>query len=314
MWAAITVGRASRLDIWQHGLASRFEFVYRISVVCANLEEGPSGSLIKTDAYTRLDPSEKGAISYFLGLDFVKLFAEIHLHTPWLMHVDVYHNAFDVECPSKSRPDLFGRNTSGEWIIAESKGRTKRFDRATLQKAKEQSTKLTTIANERPVLRFGAVTYFNEDRTGLGQDRLALCVSDPPANQNNEKIVNFPLRRTDFFKYYYRLVRSFLSGQSDTQVELHQNDKFVVSTLPEVDLRIGLRTDLIGSETPESIEEVDSADLFERRPETPMTPAEFRTLTQHGVLYNSPIYIGHDGILVELGPSWKKLSDRLLSP
>jgi hypothetical protein len=145
IWAAITVGRAGWQDILHDGLFSRFEIVYRVAIIGANLFEGPSGALAKTEAYRRLDPSEKAAISYFLGLNVVKVFVGACLDTPWLMHLDVYGKKFDAECPSKSRPDLFGLNTFHDWIVVESKGRTNQCKTSDLTKAKEQSEKLSSI-------------------------------------------------------------------------------------------------------------------------------------------------------------------------
>src|SRR5689334_2089708 len=90
VWAAITVGRGSLAHVVQHGQFSMFEIVYRSAILYANLLERPDGYFGRSQAYDGLDPSEKGAISYFLGLTLTKAFAEQMLRIPWLMHVDVY--------------------------------------------------------------------------------------------------------------------------------------------------------------------------------------------------------------------------------
>ena len=68
--AAITVGRRGLRDVWRHGQHSWFEMNYRAFMLCANLQTSHSDHIIKTSAYKSLDPSEKSAISYFLGLTF----------------------------------------------------------------------------------------------------------------------------------------------------------------------------------------------------------------------------------------------------
>ena len=68
VWAAITVGRAGISQVLQFGLFSAYEIVYRAAIVYANIMETAGGGLFRSAAYDGLDPSEKGAVSYFLGL------------------------------------------------------------------------------------------------------------------------------------------------------------------------------------------------------------------------------------------------------
>ena len=77
LWAAITVGRPNRQYVFRHGLASQYEALFRWSLIRMALEQrGPKATrLRRTRAAKTLDPSEKGAVSYFLGLSISKLFA-----------------------------------------------------------------------------------------------------------------------------------------------------------------------------------------------------------------------------------------------
>src|SRR5580704_6560954 len=88
VWAAITVGRAGMRQVLQFGVFSTFEIVYRAALIYANLRQTATGDLGRSDAYDGLDPSEKSAISYFLGLTLSKLFAEQCLKVLWLLHLD----------------------------------------------------------------------------------------------------------------------------------------------------------------------------------------------------------------------------------
>lgn len=89
--AAITIGRRSWSDVLRFGTLSGFEIIYRASLICANQLNSDSW-IRKSDGYLHLDPSEKGAVSYFLGLSFTKLMACKLLEVEWLLHVDVYKN------------------------------------------------------------------------------------------------------------------------------------------------------------------------------------------------------------------------------
>jgi hypothetical protein len=68
VWSAISVGRAHLFDLFQYGQYSILEMIYRATMVWANLREDASGTIVRSEAYIGLDPSEKGAISYFFGL------------------------------------------------------------------------------------------------------------------------------------------------------------------------------------------------------------------------------------------------------
>jgi hypothetical protein len=90
LWAAVTVGRGNFRDVLAHGLHSQYEMIYRVSMVLANLIYVDSRQLAKSSAFHHLDPSEKGAFTYFLGMTMSKLFASKLLHVPWLLHLEVY--------------------------------------------------------------------------------------------------------------------------------------------------------------------------------------------------------------------------------
>ena len=92
LWAAVTVGRPNRHYVFRHGDASMYEAIFRWSLVRMALEQsGPGGyRLRRTPAAQTLDPTEKGAVNYFLGMTFCKLFAAKLLNTPWLLHLDVF--------------------------------------------------------------------------------------------------------------------------------------------------------------------------------------------------------------------------------
>jgi len=92
LWAAVMVGRPNRHYVFRHGRASHYEALFRLSLVRMALEQaGPNAyRLRRTSAAKTLDPTEKGAVSYFLGMTLCKLFASKLLNTPWLIHLDAF--------------------------------------------------------------------------------------------------------------------------------------------------------------------------------------------------------------------------------
>src|SRR5512135_2066178 len=72
LWSAVTVGRPNRAYVFRGGLPSQYEALFRWSLVRMALEQSSTAAtrLRRTEAARTLDPSEKGAVSYFLGLTF----------------------------------------------------------------------------------------------------------------------------------------------------------------------------------------------------------------------------------------------------
>jgi hypothetical protein len=165
LWAAMTVGRPNRQYVFRHGSASWYEALFRLSLVRMSLEQaGPAGRrLRRTQAARTLDPSEKGAVNYFLGLAVAKLFADKCLNAPWLLHLDVFRPQLNVELAGRSRPDLVGETTVGGWIALECKGRISRPSENAKQKAKEQAERIVAIDGVVPIVNAGCVTFFKRD-------------------------------------------------------------------------------------------------------------------------------------------------------
>ena len=166
LWAAITIGRPNTAHVFQHGKSSYYEAVFRLSLVRMALAHGGSnGPVRRTDAFRFLDPTEKGAVSYFLGMAICKLFASRLLNTPWLLHLDVFRNQLNpVALGGRSRPDLIGQDHIGAWHAFESKGRSSVPNSDDKNKAKIQAQRLVFVNSKRCSLNIGAISYFKNDK------------------------------------------------------------------------------------------------------------------------------------------------------
>ena len=162
--AAVTVGRRNWDDVLQYGTYSVLEALWRLAMIRANLVEEPNGRLAKSEAFISLDPSEKGAVSYFLGLAFAKLIAEKLFQVPWLLHLDVYRHEINPNLAFSIKPDFIGMDSRRQWIVIESKGRTGVASRKLIDTAKRQTRSLRNINGQLPVLRAAIATYFSDDK------------------------------------------------------------------------------------------------------------------------------------------------------
>jgi hypothetical protein len=214
LWAAMTVGRPNRQYVFRHGTASWYEALFRLSLVRMSLEQaGPAGRrLRRTQAARTLDPSEKGAVNYFLGLAVAKVFADKCLNTPWLLHLDVFRPQLNVALAGRSRPDLVGETRGGAWIALECKGRISQPSQNAKQKAKEQAERITTIQGVAPIVNAGCITFFK-------QDVLQFFWRDPtpdPDRIRHPIAINVP---AEAWRYYYAPILALFNATAARRPE-----------------------------------------------------------------------------------------------
>lgn len=288
VWAAITVGKASPLFLLRHGNFSEYEILYRIFMIYANLRERANGRVCRSIAYDALDPSEKGAISYFIGLAMAKLFAGSLLDVGWLMHLDVYQALVrpTFRRNTRSRPDLVGQNTLGQWIVMEGKGRTNLITQVLMRSAKRQTRQIRRISGQIPFLRIAFASYFN-------QNVLSVEWHDPPDGedefpQKKQKPFYHHISENGFFRNYYKPFRTLLKGNLEAKIVEHDNINFLVTNLEVADVAIGLDTRII-----ESFEKDDFRSIVREIAQTRIELHDSR---------RSNIF--NDGLFVKTGERW----------
>jgi len=208
LWAALTVGRPNRQYVFRHGVASAYEALFRWSLVRMALEQsGPAAHrLRRTMAAKTLDPSEKGAINYFLGLAICKLFADKLLQTPWLMHLDVFRPGLNAILAGRSRPDLVGQLLTGGWIVLECKGRVSAPSGQVKIKAKEQAERLTSVNSQSPLFSVGGIAYFRADV-------LRFYWRDPPPDSSRPARPIEVRADETVWRYYYQPILALVRSQ-----------------------------------------------------------------------------------------------------
>ena len=189
--AALTVGRPPGMR-YIYGRASLYEAFFRISLVRMALERNESAGeeLRRTMAFDALDPTEKGAVNYFLGMVFCKVFSEKILKTPWLYHVDAYRAELRA-ClfPGRSRPDFIGHDLAGtRWYIFESKGRAAKPGKIKIEGAKRQAKRVTSVEGTPVDLHIAAITYFWRDVLKRGVLKFYWCDPEPEETEKSEGI------------------------------------------------------------------------------------------------------------------------------
>lgn len=231
LWAAITVGRPNRHFVFQHGQASLYEALFRVSAVRMSLEQiSPSARrLRRTDAAKSLDPSEKGAVNYFLGLALCKLFADKKLNAPWLLHLDVFRSSLNPRLLSgRSRPDLVGLTTAGQWVALESKGRVNPPSADDKTKAKQQAERIVSVRGTPVAYRIGGFAYFKSEVLRFFWRDPQIDDVEPP------DAVRLDIMEEDIWKAYYRPILALVGPDNAAMIEREN----IAIPIKEADLKI----------------------------------------------------------------------------
>ncbi|MBM4300229.1 MAG: hypothetical protein FJ121_01680 [Deltaproteobacteria bacterium] len=233
LWAAVTVGRPNRQYVFRHGTASMYEALFRWSLVRMALEQRGQTArrLRRTDAAKTLDPSEKGAVNYFLGMVLCKLFSWKCLDAPWAMHLDVFRPQLNPVLTGRSRPDLIAETSSQEWVALEAKGRISIPGNDPKAKAKQQAQRVVSVNGVAPRFYIGCITYFRNDV-------LQFFWRDPDPPKDKPK---HPIEVTldeGMWRHYYQPVLELLRSQSPYfEKMVHEA---VLLPIKELDLEVGI--------------------------------------------------------------------------
>lgn len=284
--ATYTVGRANKWSVLRHGVYSLYEMIYRTAMVEANLFENADEFLEKSPAYIALDPSEKGAVSYFMGMTFTKLLSEKLLGIPFIMHLEVYEDVITrrvgriVYGRGKSRPDFIAMDNDLNWYVFESKGRTNGLPDDVLVKAKRQTRMIRTIGGDAPRLKVALATYFQND--------IIRAKWEDPDGFNEKRFLDLDeIKPIDFIRKYY--APFFELTKLRTFIE--EDKKYIIVPVEQLGLVIKI---------PRVIEKIYSPDLT-----TTQLKEILKSIRPKNLKKTELITQGNDGIIFEFNQSWK---------
>lgn len=227
IWASLTLGRQSMLGSLAHYVKSPWEAIFRISLVRTLLgSPGPQLPWKRSIAASSLDPSEKAATNYFLGLILTKLFASRFLSTPWLLHLDSVDSSLVTILKGRSRPDLIGLSVASEWFVFECKGRGTAPAAKAVSKAKHQAGRVSAIGGQAPSASIAAFSYFRVDE-------LQFEWHDPPQRKRRRSF-EVPFDPDMWRAYFAPLAQLLMTRPETTRARQEPTAVYV----PEVDVYI----------------------------------------------------------------------------
>jgi hypothetical protein len=298
--AAITVGhdRGWRRIVGSE-VGGQMELLWKMSAVHTAVHEKlVSGTLttktprlVPTDRFRNMDPSERRALNYHLGMSMSAAWVRKQLRVPWLLHLDVYRDQLGPNlAPGNSRPDLVGRHPDGRWVVIESKGGSFRPTQKAQTKAKQQAQRIIDIGGVTPSLSLATFSFFAADRRARRpKPKVAtMWVVDPPSGRGGpESIILDKLTEHEFFRLYYQPWLFLFENSS----RLDYQGPFVWRHLSDLDLKIGILTD------------VKKAFDLEEYAAAPKLVQQAEERLQLASKY--PDWAG-DGIVIILGSQWLK--------
>jgi hypothetical protein len=297
VWSAITVGRMNYHDVIRHGKFSELEMIYRSIMLYANLKEH-NQQIAKSSAFRDLDPSEKGALSFFIGQIIAKHVSCKLFKIPWLMHLDRYQSSFHVRrWPGKTKPDFIGKNSQDEWLILESKGRSNYADDALARYAKGQTRHIRQINGHMPIWRISTVAYFDNDI-------LQATICDPDGYVKGAPDIE--ISDNDFLSSYYDSLFDGIARSSSSRTVAVNGNVYQLTPFGDIDLELGMNEDLLryreSSRFPETVRRLASQYYSEEQ-----LNRESNVHFDNTEYVSSDTFQGPDGILVRLGRTWDSL-------
>ncbi|MFZ4664721.1 MAG: hypothetical protein ACOYNY_47455 [Caldilineaceae bacterium] len=254
LWSALTIGRPSTYHVFRHGPASFNEAIFRLALIRMAVEQVWHGSLRRTDAYAALDPTEKGMVSYFIGMVLCKLFASRLLHTPWLLHLDVFRAQLNPILLGRSRPDLVGEDFAGKWHTFESKGRSSAPSANDKAKAKSQAQRLVSVGGTNCTLHIGSFAYFRKDI-------LEFYWRDP--EPNSKEAVKTPEPNEEWRYYFEPALLLAEEADAESLAAERQMADVKVEIHPEIHLLLRLGEWLSAKRRAQELSEVFAAEGFQ---------------------------------------------------
>lgn len=272
-WAAVTVGRtpfalpAPRRD-------RTFEATWRAAMVYANLvPDAGLSSFRRSDAYARLDMSEKSAVSFFLGQVQAKLFAERFFRVGVFAHLDAVLASRGM-ARSRTRPDFVGFNPGLRLALAvEAKGRSNGWTDALVSDAKRQVAALPGVLAMSAPTNYAHVAFFD------GTEWCAR-LADPPRQRQLADLPAEVVSRA----YYAPLVETLRQARGRNPVDAPAREldsHFLWGRLPAAGITLGIARNI-----------ADAAGDADPPTQHAEEPGAWDT------------YLGSDGIAVVLDASW----------
>jgi|GEM_PF-3111727 hypothetical protein len=193
--AVVTMGSPSlraAMPSTQHAFAFALHKIFALESV---IEIDDQGTLQLPSRYDDLDQSEKGVLSYWLGMCITKVVAAEILDVPWPVHLRHLMKAIRVYMRDKKFPDYVGIDAKDKWHVIEAKCFQTEPGRLHRRRWEDQVDSVDFISDQLPDTRSYCLTRL--------KPRISIELTDPEDEIRKRKI-NLPIKPEQSQRFYYQ--------------------------------------------------------------------------------------------------------------
>ncbi|MDX6626889.1 MAG: hypothetical protein QOE56_1878 [Solirubrobacterales bacterium] len=234
--AATTVGGPVKGTAWHK---SQRRAGIAATVFSALARRGPRGLLCTSSLYDDLESSEKGGVSFRLGMAFASIATGAILGTSVLEHLNATNTV--LVKGSRRRADLFGLDGHGGCHVVEAKARSHGYADDLIASAKEQARNIEVIETAGTRLRPATRSACLAD---LSTRPVSAQLIDPPADSDASAVYEIDVER--MLALHYSVVPDLLELYGEGQPPPGDTERDVVGAyLPGTEIWVGVDAALL---------------------------------------------------------------------
>jgi hypothetical protein len=235
--AAVTVGGPVRGTEWARSERSA-GIVH--TVLSALSEEGRRDHLVPSSLFVGLESTEKGGVSFRLGMAMAAVVAEELLDIRMLEHLNAGNSTLAPKGGNR-RADLFGLDGKNRCHVIEAKARTHGYGTDLVEYAKGQATNVTLVDTVEgqliPETRSAAIT-------DLSQKPIHVLLADPEGEPDGNSVYGFDLDTV--IGWHYSVVPNLIEVIGRSEPPRETGIDSVGAYLPGTEFWLGVRSELFG--------------------------------------------------------------------
>ncbi len=195
----------------QHAFAFALHKIFALESV---IEIDEEGTLHLPPRYGDLDQSEKGVLSYWLGMCIAKVVAAEILDVPWPVHLRHLMKAIQIYMRDKKFPDYVGIDSQTNWHVIEAKCFQTEPGRLHRKRWEEQVDSVDLISDMLPDTRSYCLTRLKPE--------ISIELTDPD-DEKKKREINLPIKPEQSQRFYYQPYLDLFSTELKFENKIDNN-------------------------------------------------------------------------------------------
>ena len=248
---AQVVGNAHYSRAFNHSATATALASYRAMAVRCALDF--TGTAVqRSNGYTSLESTEKMNLSYWIGMTFSAIAADVVLGVRRTFHAGIHPRVGRVNPASRSLADLIGQDVQNRWHVIEGKGRQTNPNAADRRAWKAQARTIRSVN--------GTLVSTRSYCIGFIDIPCAVEITDPPADKHRGHDI-----KIDRTKYYSGLIEILRKGHSQVVRREDRTFRVTLMAFDPIDkeyIFMGLEEIFVGGDSFEFVKEIDTDGIY----------------------------------------------------